>query len=52
MRVLAFTAALLAASPTLAAAPGPADSARALELLKTSISYRTTASAGQEPILA
>ena len=52
MRVLAFTAALLAASPALAAAPGPADSARALELLKTSISYRTTASAGQEPILA
>jgi hypothetical protein len=52
LRVLAFTAALLAATPALAAAPGPADSARALELLKTSIGYRTTASAGQEPILA
>ena len=52
MRVLAFTMALLAATPALAAAPGPADSARALELLKTSIGYRTTASAGQEPILA
>ena len=52
MRVLAFTLALLAATPALAAAPGHADSARALELLKTSIGYRTTASAGQEPILA
>jgi hypothetical protein len=52
LRVLAFTAALLAATPALATPPGPADSARALELLKTSIGYRTTASAGQEPILA
>ena len=47
MRVLAFTAALLAAAPAAAAPPGPADEARALEILKTSISHRTTASAGQ-----
>ena len=33
MRVLAFTAALLAAAPAIAASPGPADQARALEIL-------------------
>lgn len=52
MRVLAFTAALLAAAPAVAASPGPADQARALEILKTSISHRTTESAGQANMLA
>ncbi|MFM8938477.1 MAG: M20/M25/M40 family metallo-hydrolase, partial [Phenylobacterium sp.] len=56
MRTLALTAALAAAlaaaAPAAAGPPGPAQRDRALEILKTSISYRTTASAGQAPILA
>ena len=52
MRALAVAAALLLAPPAFAAPPGPADRDRALEILKTGISYRTTASAGPEPFLA
>ena len=52
MRALAFAAALLAASPAAASAPGPEDAAKALEILKTSISHRTTASAGPANMLA
>ncbi|MCA6317061.1 M20/M25/M40 family metallo-hydrolase, partial [Phenylobacterium sp.] len=52
MRALALAAVLLVALPAAAAPPGPADRDRALEILKTSISYQTTASAGQEPMLA
>lgn len=54
MRVpaLAVAALLLAGLPAAAAPPGPADRDRALEILKTSISHRTTASAGQGPMLA
>lgn len=52
MRALALAALLLLAAPAVAAPPGPADHDRALELLKTSIRFQTTASAGQEPVLA
>ncbi|MCA3729724.1 MAG: M20/M25/M40 family metallo-hydrolase [Phenylobacterium sp.] len=52
MRALALAAVLLLALPAVAAPPGPADRDRALEILKTSISHRTTASAGQELMLA
>ncbi|MFM8939005.1 MAG: M20/M25/M40 family metallo-hydrolase [Phenylobacterium sp.] len=50
--VLAFCAALLAVAPAAAEAPGPADRDRALEILKTSISHPTTASAGQGAMIA
>ena len=56
VRALAFTAALLAALPAAlpaaSAPPGTADQAQALEILKTSISYKTTESAGQATMLA
>lgn len=52
MRALVLVAALFAAGPAAAASPGTADRDRALEILKTSISHRTTASAGQAPMLA
>jgi len=52
MRTLVLAAALLAVHPAFAAPPGPADRDRALEILKTGIIYKTTASAGPEPFLA
>lgn len=57
MRALLFSAALfLAGLPAAGQArsqpPGPADQARALEILKTGVGHRTTASAGQGAMLA
>ncbi len=49
MRTLVLAAALLAVHPAFAAPPGPADRDRALEICKTGISYKTTASADPPP---